>query len=896
MDEFIAEGKDKMPSTDKQNNRFLFSVIMPVYNTELFLREAVDSVINQTLGFRENIQIIFINDASTDSSHEICESYKKQFPDNIVYYELEKNSGVSVARNKGIEFIEGEFVAFFDSDDIWPEDAFEKAYRFFCEHNDEIDVISCRMRFFGYKDDYFQGVDGKFSSGIDRVVDLREECTALHHGVSSSFIRATCVKAMRFDSSLTSGDDSKFLNTVILQRLKYGLLASVEYMYRKHSRISVVSKRYHTKNFYLEIDRTLQYFIDLSTELYGEVVRFIQFLMIYNISSRMLNPIDTTILTEQEVAEYKDKIKRYLSYIDDDIIESSPYLHRAHKIFAMGLKHEDLYETMELRNKVLYYHDTAVFSLRSKKIVKIDILDVEGDVLKLYGSFDFKLQCDENAFYFSDGENNYHVAYDQYTTSKSSLGEEIYKQRGYSVEIPIKKDKTVITARIDYRGETIDLNVDFREFVPIGEFEHSYFQKDELLVKKKKSKLIVHRETRRRRFERKYLRELIKGGYFSMACLRVLVILNKKFLKARKKEIWLFGDRIYLADDNGEFFYDYVQSRKNPRISSYYMVTDDSQDLSRMKKKARCLIYNSFKYEMMLYLAKYCLVSVRRLPPGKYDEFFRDMRYETIYLKHGIDGTDVSRFVSRLKVNDRVYLASSKGEYESCISGNYGYTEREIKLTGLARDDLLYQIRDESKKIICIAPTWRMYMALPIDLTTQRRDYDTFFRFSEYYQFYNSLINDERLLKVMREHNYTGIMQLHPNLMLQADDFETNDVFTLQDTRNKRFVEKYQGVDLCLTDYSSIAFEYALMGRSVIYAQFDKEKFYQTQYKEGYYDFERDGFGPVCYNLEDTIDALIEAIENDCRVEEKYAKRRDEYFGPFDGRNCERIYDMIMNL
>ena len=883
-----------MASTNKSKNKYIFSVIIPVYNTELFLREAVDSVINQTLGFRENIQIIFVNDASTDSSHEICLSYKKRFPDNIIYYEQERNGGVSVARNKGLEFVEGEYVAFFDSDDIWPEDAFEKAYQFFREHDDEIDVISCRMRFFGYKDDYFAGVDGKFQNG-DRVVDLREECTALHHGVSSSFIRATSVKAMRFDSSLTSGDDSKFLNTVILQRLKYGVLASVEYLYRKHSRTSVVSKRYHTKNFYLEIDRTLQYFIDLSTQLYGEVVRFIQFLMIYNISSRMLNPVDTTILTEEEIEVYRGKIKRYLSYIDDDIIEKSPYLHRAHKIYAMGLKHDDLYEQMELRDRVLYYGDTAVFSLKSKKIVKVDILDVDGDVLKLYGSFDFKLPCEENAFYFSDGENKYPVKYDQYTTYVSSLGKTIYKQRGYSVEIPIK-DKKVIAAMIDYRGNTFELNVDFRQFVPIGEFKHSYYQKDELLIRKRKNKLVANKTTRRRGIELRYLKDLMKEGHFGIACLRVLILLMRKYLKIRQKEIWLFGDRIYLADDNGEFFYDFVKSRNNKKIRSYYMVTDDCQDLPRLKKKARCLIYNSFKYEVMLLLAKYCLVSTRRLPPGKYDEFFRDMRYETIYLKHGIDGTDVSRFVSRLKVNDRIYLASSKGEYDSCINGNYGYTEREIKLTGLARDDLLYQIKDDSKRIICIAPTWRMYMALPVDLKTQRRDYDTFFKFSEYYLFFNSLINDERLLKVMREHNYTGIMQLHPNLMEQANDFETNDVFSLQDTRNKRFVEKYQGVDLCLTDYSSIAFEYALMGRSVIYTQFDKEKFYQTQYKEGYYDFEKDGFGPVCYNLEETIDALISAIKNNCMVEEKYVKRRDEYFGPFDGKNCERIYDMIMKL
>ena len=56
----------------KQGKKFIMSVVMPVHNSELFLCEAVDSVINQTLGFEDNIQLILINDASTDNSRELC--------------------------------------------------------------------------------------------------------------------------------------------------------------------------------------------------------------------------------------------------------------------------------------------------------------------------------------------------------------------------------------------------------------------------------------------------------------------------------------------------------------------------------------------------------------------------------------------------------------------------------------------------------------------------------------------------------------------------------------------------------------------------------------------------------------------------------------------------------
>ena len=93
--------------------KYKFSVIIPIYNVENYLEETIDSVINQTIGFNDNIQLILINDGSPDSSEEICERYKKEYPNNIIYLKQE-NSGVSVARNKGLELATGEIINFLD--------------------------------------------------------------------------------------------------------------------------------------------------------------------------------------------------------------------------------------------------------------------------------------------------------------------------------------------------------------------------------------------------------------------------------------------------------------------------------------------------------------------------------------------------------------------------------------------------------------------------------------------------------------------------------------------------------------------------------------------------------------------------------------------------------------
>ena len=85
--------------------KYKVSVVMPLYNVANYLDEAIDSIVNQTIGFEENIQLVLVNDGSPDNVSVICQKYKEQYPDNVVYLE-QPNSGVSAARNNGIQYIE----------------------------------------------------------------------------------------------------------------------------------------------------------------------------------------------------------------------------------------------------------------------------------------------------------------------------------------------------------------------------------------------------------------------------------------------------------------------------------------------------------------------------------------------------------------------------------------------------------------------------------------------------------------------------------------------------------------------------------------------------------------------------------------------------------------------
>lgn len=99
------------------------SIIVPVYNVEKYLRKCLDSLINQTL---KNIEIICINDGSTDKSLEILEEYKNR--DSRIILLNQENSGQSIARNNGIKKATGEYIGFVDPDDWVDLDYYEKLY------------------------------------------------------------------------------------------------------------------------------------------------------------------------------------------------------------------------------------------------------------------------------------------------------------------------------------------------------------------------------------------------------------------------------------------------------------------------------------------------------------------------------------------------------------------------------------------------------------------------------------------------------------------------------------------------------------------------------------------------------------------------------------------------
>ena len=112
-------------------NEPLVSIITPSFNSENFIRETIESIVNQTY---RNWELLITDDNSSDKSCEIINSYVKKYP-RIKLYQLKNNSGAGVARNNSILKASGRFIAFCDSDDRWLAEKLKKQVDFLMKHN-----------------------------------------------------------------------------------------------------------------------------------------------------------------------------------------------------------------------------------------------------------------------------------------------------------------------------------------------------------------------------------------------------------------------------------------------------------------------------------------------------------------------------------------------------------------------------------------------------------------------------------------------------------------------------------------------------------------------------------------------------------------------------------------
>jgi len=218
----------------------------------------------------------------------------------------------------------------------------------------------------------------------------------------------------------------------------------------------------------------------------------------------------------------------------------------------------------------------------------------------------------------------------------------------------------------------------------------------------------------------------------------------------------------------------YIVDQNNKNIKPYFVIDKNTPDYLKMKKIGKVIPFNSFKYKMYFLMADKIISSQADQwvlnAFGKNNNFYRDLyTFDYVFLQHGITKNDISGWLNYNDKNIKIFVTAANKEYESIINGNYGYSKNEVKLTGFPRYDTLIS---DANKTITIMPTWRKALQGRVNVTKGTRDYNFNFKNSEYFNFYNNLINDQRLINIMKKYNYKGIFVIHPSHKENYVDFK----------------------------------------------------------------------------------------------------------------------------
>lgn len=183
----------------------MISIIIPIFNGDKFLEKTINSALNQDY---PDIEILLINDGSSDKSQEIINKYVSRFPNRIRSF-YQKNSGVCAARNNGIKEAKGSYIAFLDQDDIWHSQKLSMQIKIL-EHNAKIGLVICN--FYIINEDDVRVGDARQASIKINDENVRELLFVNNvlGPPSCALIRKECFgKAGLFDKTLSSGPEDR---------------------------------------------------------------------------------------------------------------------------------------------------------------------------------------------------------------------------------------------------------------------------------------------------------------------------------------------------------------------------------------------------------------------------------------------------------------------------------------------------------------------------------------------------------------------------------------------------------------------------------------------------------------------------------------------------------------
>lgn len=873
--------------------KYKVSVIVPVYNVELYLAKCLDSLVNQTID-KNAMEVICINDGSTDSSLEICREYEKKYPFIKVF--SKENEGLSATRNYGIKRAQGKYMMYIDSDDMFTEETVERVTDYFDKVYDEVDLVTFfdqpfndqKMMQWHFRFDKYLKADG--------VYDLEEYPYICQMRIN------VCVKNMGEDNLLfdtTPGfrqEDQEYNNRILMNKMKIGYCTGACYLYNKSNEDSIVTTTFNAINLF---ETSMDYFERLFSYFPDEVPRYFQAIYFHDIrwkfAAGILFPYH---YSEEELDKAKARVYKLLERVDCKTILEYPFVPKQQCVYWLSKKkNSGITPCVSKKGISLLCDGKSLFAKDAMDVYYINARTTDDD--KLY----MRLYVAEPIYNFLKEEAQVYVCengteHRRLPVYPSKFGfykcfENISDYHGFEYECdPQKVSSFYFYVKLD--SFKVNVNIKF--------FKHARFHKahkifdyveGNIYIKNRNGEFTVETLSEDEIYD---IETEHATAFFKNPQAKEL---REKSVEYRKEHrVWLYSDLYTVKKDNAyfQFLNDFG---KNDGVERYYVYTreyDEIKDLFTEEQREYLVEFGSDLHKL-LFLSSELILSAffgrGPISPFASDDeevYYYDLEHsKVIYLQHGV--LHASLLVQNSAENMRAdkVVVSSYFEKENLVN-KYKYRPDQIIDTGMARYDFIDK-HHTAKNRILYAPSWRNYLA-PNTSTSSWKLNVSKFKKSDYYINTKNFLESEKLISLLEEKDMYLELKLHPIIAGEASeifDFATDRIVLAENDVN---IGDYS---MFITDFSSFVFDYAYLNRPILYFVPDIDCFKAGlgHYRELDLPFEK-AFGPYAFTVQKAIDETEKIFERDFVPEDIYSERMENFYVPMDDKRCrENLYDYI---
>jgi len=392
---------------------------------------------------------------------------------------------------------------------------------------------------------------------------------------------------------------------------------------------------------------------------------------------------------------------------------------------------------------------------------------------------------------------------------------------------------------------------------------------------------------------------LLRYADYFLRVLKAFVLLLPTCLVANfftafmhRPNIWLVAERRDEARDNGYHFYEYL-CRERPDIRAIYAIDPLAADYAKVALLGETVRFGSLSH-YWLYALSQVAASTHMfgaspvLTASRFVKIFMNDKIH-VSLRHGVSKDEVVG-VKNNKTGMDLIVCGAKPEFEY-LKMLANRPDHGLVYTGLCRFDRLYREPSQKRRILFM-PTYRKWLfnltRLPKPLACEA------FKKDSYWTHVQELINHPALAKCLALHQMEMLFLLHPSARC-FDGCFTSQVPHVKIVRGKDhdIQDLIRSCDALVTDFSSVFFDFAYLEKPVAYYHFDIDKYRANHYREGYFNYEQDGFGPVFHDAKSVVEEIARWAETGFSMPDIYRQREKRFFPVKDLNNTERVFDAI---